>query len=142
MAVPSTSLSLRPVTNWLIAGAVMIACMVVLGGITRLTGSGLSITEWKPIMGALPPMNEAEWNVAFEKYKAIPEYQLVNQHLDLPGFKGIFFWEYMHRNWGRLMGLVFAVPFIIFWRQGRLKGWLMRRTLWILLGGAVVASLG
>ena len=142
MAVPSTSLSLRPVTNWLFAGAVMIACMVVLGGITRLTGSGLSITEWKPIMGALPPMNEAEWNVAFEKYKAIPEYQLVNQHLDLPGFKGIFFWEYMHRNWGRLMGLVFAVPFIIFWRQGRLKGWLMRRTLWILLGGAVVASLG
>lgn len=120
----------------------MIACMVVLGGITRLTGSGLSITEWKPIMGALPPMNEAEWIAAFDKYKAIPEYTLVNQHLDLAGFKGIFFWEYLHRNWGRLMGIVFIVPFLIFWRRGLLKGWLMKRTLWILLGGAVVASLG
>lgn len=142
MAPTSSAPHLRPVTNWLITGAVMIACMVAIGGITRLTGSGLSITEWKPIMGALPPMNEVEWNVAFEKYKAIPEYALVNQHLDLAGFKGIFFWEYLHRNWGRLMGIVFIVPFLIFWRRGLLKGWLMRRSITILVGGGIVGALG
>lgn len=116
--------------------------MVVIGGITRLTGSGLSITEWKPIMGAVPPLNEAEWHIAFDKYKAIPEYILINQHMDLSGFKRIFFWEYLHRNWGRLMGLVFLVPFIVFWRKGLLQGWLMPRTLGIMVGGAIVASLG
>ncbi|MFZ1689279.1 MAG: COX15/CtaA family protein [Flavobacteriales bacterium] len=142
MASAGTTHSLRPVTNWLITGAIMIACMVVIGGITRLTGSGLSITEWKPIMGSLPPMNEAEWNIAFEKYKAIPEYTLVNQHLDLSGFKGIFFWEYLHRNWGRLMGVVFIVPFLFFWRRGLLTGWLMRRSLVILVGGGLVGALG
>ncbi len=116
--------------------------MVVIGGITRLTGSGLSITEWKPIMGALPPMNEAEWQIAFEKYKQIPEYQLRNQHMDLGGFKKIFFWEYLHRNWGRLMGLVFIVPFTLFWRKGLLKGWLLRRSWAILIGGGLVGALG
>lgn len=132
----------RPVARWLIAGCVLIACMVAIGGITRLTGSGLSITEWKPIMGALPPMNEAQWNEAFAKYKLIPEYHLVNQRMDLEGFKRIFFWEYVHRNWGRLMGLVFIVPFAVFLRRGLLKGWLLRRTLAIMLGGGAVASLG
>lgn len=134
--------SLRPVVIWLITGCVMIACMVALGGITRLTGSGLSITEWKPIMGALPPMNEAEWQVAFEKYKAIPEYALVNQDMDLSGFKHIFFWEYLHRNWGRLMGLVFFVPFVVFWRKGLLQGWLKRRGWTILIGGGLVGAIG
>ncbi|MBK7383260.1 MAG: COX15/CtaA family protein [Flavobacteriales bacterium] len=133
---------MRPVIIWLITGCVMIACMVVIGGITRLTESGLSITEWKPISGAIPPMNDAAWQAEFEAYKRIPEYSLMNADMDLPGFKRIYFWEYLHRNWGRLMGLVFAIPFVVFWRQGRLKGWLMKRTLWILLGGAVVASLG
>lgn len=134
--------SLRPVVLWLATGCALIAGMVLLGGITRLTGSGLSITEWKPIMGALPPMNEQEWVAAFEKYKAIPEYKLINQHLDLRGFKGIFFWEYLHRNWGRLMGLVFLVPFLIFWRRGLLKGWLMRRSFLILIAGGLVGVLG
>lgn len=120
----------------------LIACMVVIGGITRLTGSGLSITEWKPIMGALPPANEAAWQEAFDKYKQIPEYTLVNQHMDLSGFKKIFFWEYLHRNWGRLMGLVFLVPFVVFWRKGLLKGWLMLRGLMILVGGGLVGALG
>lgn len=120
----------------------MIACMVVIGGITRLTDSGLSITEWKPIMGAVPPMNEAEWNETFDKYKRIPEYTLLNQHMDLAGFKRIFFWEYLHRNWGRLMGLVFAIPFAIFWRKGTLKGWMLRRSWWILIGGGSVGALG
>jgi cytochrome c oxidase assembly protein subunit 15 len=134
--------ALRPVQRWLITGCVLIACMVAIGGITRLTGSGLSITEWKPIMGALPPLDEAQWQEAFEKYKRIPEYALVNSHMDLAGFKRIFFWEYVHRNWGRLMGLVFIVPFALFLRRGLLKGWLLRRTIWIMVGGGAVASLG
>ncbi len=134
--------ALRPVVLWLITGCVLIACMVVIGGITRLTGSGLSITEWKPIMGALPPMNEVEWNEAFSKYKAIPEYTLINQHMDLAGFKRIFFWEYLHRNWGRLMGIVFIVPFLVFWRKGLLRGWLMKRSIAILIGGGLVGALG
>ncbi|MBL7962347.1 MAG: COX15/CtaA family protein [Flavobacteriales bacterium] len=132
----------RPVRSWLLAGMALIACMVVIGGITRLTGSGLSITEWKPIMGALPPMDELEWNEAFKKYQAIPEYRLKNHHMDLAGFKQIFFWEYLHRNWGRLMGLVFIVPFLVFLRRGWLKGWLLRRTLLILVGGGLVGALG
>lgn len=134
--------SLRPVVRWLLTGCVLIACMVAIGGITRLTGSGLSITEWKPIMGALPPANEVEWQEAFDKYKRIPEYTLVNQHMDLAGFKKIFFWEYLHRNWGRLMGLVFLVPFVVFWRKGFLTGWLMRRGLVILVSGGLVGALG
>jgi cytochrome c oxidase assembly protein subunit 15 len=133
---------LRPVVAWLITGCVMIAFMVVIGGVTRLTGSGLSITVWDPIMGAIPPLNEADWNTAFDQYKAIPEYTLKNQHMDLAGFKRIFFWEFLHRNWGRLMGLVFAVPFFIFWRKGLLKGWLMKRCWVILIGGGLVGALG
>ena len=131
-----------PVVIWLITGCIMIACMVVIGGITRLTGSGLSITVWDPIMGAIPPLNDADWNVAFEQYKAIPEYTLKNFDMDLAGFKQIFFWEFLHRNWGRLMGLVFAFPFIMFWRKGLLKGWLLKRSWAILIGGGLVGALG
>jgi cytochrome c oxidase assembly protein subunit 15 len=116
--------------------------MVVIGGITRLTGSGLSITEWKPIMGALPPLNDREWQEAFDKYKQIPEYTLKNRHIDMAGFKGIFFWEYLHRNWGRLMGLVFIIPFSVFLYRGALQGWLRTRAIAILTGGATVAALG
>lgn len=133
---------MRPVVIWLLTGCAMIALMVVIGGITRLTGSGLSITEWDPIMGALPPMSSEAWQEAFSKYQATPEYQLVNSHMGLEDFKRIYFWEWLHRNWGRLMGLVFIVPFVLFWRRGLLKGWLLRRTLWIMLGGGIVASLG
>lgn len=133
---------LKPVVAWLITGCVMIAFMVVIGGVTRLTGSGLSITVWDPIMGAVPPLNEADWNKAFDLYKAIPEYSLKNQHMDLAGFKRIFFWEFLHRNWGRLMGLVFAIPFFLFWRKGLLKGWLMKRCWAILIGGGLVGALG
>lgn len=132
----------RPVIIWLLTGCVLIACMVALGGITRLTGSGLSITEWDPIMGALPPMNEAAWQVAFEKYKQIPQYTLINQRMDLAGFKQIFFWEYLHRNWGRAMGVVFVVPFLVFWRRGLLKGWLMRRLLLIIVAAGLEGGIG
>lgn len=141
MESPETK-RLAPVVSWLVIGCVLIACMVLIGGITRLTGSGLSITEWKPIMGALPPMNDAQWEEAFTKYQAIPQYTLTNQHMDMDGFKAIFFWEYLHRNWGRLMGLVFIVPFAIFWRKGMLMGWLSKRSVAILIGGASVGALG
>lgn len=133
---------LRLVITWLVVGCVLIACMVVIGGVTRLTGSGLSITVWDPIMGAVPPLNEADWNEAFDQYKAIPEFTLKNQHMDLAGFKRIFFWEFLHRNWGRLMGLAFVVPFFIFWRKGLLKGWLLQRCWAILVGGGLVGALG
>jgi heme a synthase len=104
----------RAVAIWLFACAVLVFAMVVVGGVTRLTGSGLSITEWKPIMGALPPMNAADWNAAFEKYRAIPQYAQVNAGMSLGEFQGIFWWEWSHRLLGRLIGVAFAVPFAVF----------------------------
>lgn len=92
----------------------MIIVQVLLGGITRLTGSGLSITEWKPIMGALPPMNDKEWNTAFDGYKQIAQYKYLNSHFELSDFKFIFFWEWFHRLWARALGVVFAIGFIYF----------------------------
>ncbi len=104
----------RAVAVWLFVCAAMVFAMVVIGGVTRLTGSGLSITEWKPIMGAVPPMTAADWAEAFEKYKAIPQYQQVNAGMSLSAFQGIFWWEWLHRLVGRLVGVVFALPFFAF----------------------------
>jgi heme a synthase len=104
----------RAVAIWLFACAALVFVMVVVGGVTRLTGSGLSITEWKPIMGALPPMNAADWNEAFEKYRAIPQYREVNAGMSLAEFRGIFWWEWAHRFLGRLIGAAFALPFFVF----------------------------
>lgn len=106
--------SSRPVAIWLLIGVGMIMIQVLLGGITRLTGSGLSITEWKPLLGTLPPMNETEWQAAFEKYKTIGQFKQLNFDFSLQDFKFIFFWEWLHRNWARFMALVFAVPFGFF----------------------------
>lgn len=102
------------VAIWLASVAALVFVMVVVGGITRLTGSGLSITEWQPIMGAVPPLNEADWAEAFAKYQAIPQYQQVNAGMTLDEFKGIFWWEWIHRQLGRLIGLAFALPFVAF----------------------------
>lgn len=99
---------------WLMIGVFMIIIQVILGGITRLTGSGLSITEWDIVKGTLPPMNLEAWNVAFEKYKQIPQYEILNEGMSLREFKGIYFWEYIHRLWGRITGLVFFFPFAYF----------------------------
>ncbi|MDO9587100.1 MAG: COX15/CtaA family protein [Brevundimonas sp.] len=104
----------RAVAVWLFVCAVLVFAMVVVGGVTRLTGSGLSITEWKPIMGALPPMNAADWSEAFEKYRAIPQYAQVNAGMSLAEFQGIFWWEWAHRLLGRLIGAAFALPFAAF----------------------------
>jgi cytochrome c oxidase assembly protein subunit 15 len=112
---------LRPVRLWLYVLAAMVLCIVVVGGITRLTDSGLSITEWKPITGILPPLSEAEWVADFELYKQIPQYQVLNQGMTLEEFKLIFFWEWFHRFLGRAIGVAFAVPFVIFLLQRRLN---------------------
>ena len=132
----------KAVLNWLMTGIVMIIIMIAIGGITRLTHSGLSMVDWKPIMGSIPPLNDAEWEASFEKYKAFPEYQIINYDMSLSEYKSIFFWEYIHRLWGRIMGLVFIVPFVIFWRKGYLKAPWFKRFAWIVVGGGLVGGLG
>ena len=103
---------------WLLAVAAIILGMVAIGGLTRLTGSGLSITQWDPIMGAIPPLSDAQWAGAFAKYQRIPQYIVENRGMTLEGFKGIFWWEWTHRLLGRLLGLVFFVPFVWFAATG------------------------
>lgn len=134
--------SSRPVAIWLIVGIGMLMVQVLLGGITRLTGSGLSITEWKPIMGALPPMNEQEWNTAFEKYKQIAQFKYLNAYFTLSDFKSIFFWEWFHRVWARLIGVVFIIPFIIFLVQKRFKKEMITPMIILFLLGALQGLVG
>ena len=102
----------RAIALWLIVIAMLIYAMVILGGVTRLTGSGLSMVDWKPVMGVLPPFTEQEWQETFAKYKQFPEYQKKNIGMDLEQFKGIFVFEYSHRVLGRFIGLAFLVPFL------------------------------
>jgi len=121
------------VAIWLFGVAALVFAMVVVGGITRLTGSGLSITEWKPIMGALPPLNEADWQEAFRKYQEIPQYSQVNAGMSLAEFQGIFWWEWIHRQLGRFIGVAFAIPFVVLLLMKRIP----RRLVWrcaLLLG--------
>ena len=133
---PASPRGANSVRVWLFVIGVMVIAMVLVGGATRLTDSGLSITEWKPIHGAIPPLNDAEWQEEFEKYKQIPEYQQINRGMSLAEFQTIYWWEWGHRLLGRTIGLVFAVPLAIFWFAGRLSGWLKPRLLLLLgLGG-------
>ncbi|MDB5472178.1 MAG: heme synthase [Caulobacter sp.] len=125
------------VAVWLGIVALFILAMVVVGGATRLTGSGLSITEWKPIMGALPPMGDAAWAQAFHKYQQIPQFKLVNADMTLADFKGIFWWEWSHRLLGRLVGLVFAIPFVVFLIRRQIP----RRLIWRCVGLFVLGGL-
>ncbi len=109
---------------WLMLGVAMLMIQVLLGGITRLTGSGLSITEWKPLLGALPPASETEWLRLFEKYKQIAQFKVLNTDFSLENFKFIFFWEWFHRNWARFIGIVFLLPFVWFlWKRMIRKEW-------------------
>lgn len=129
--------SQRGVRRWLWFMWWTVFAMVVIGGITRLTESGLSMVEWRPLMGALPPMSEAEWLEVFAKYQQTPQYQQVNVGMTLEDFKRIFFWEYFHRLFGRLIGVFFFVPFVWFLIRKRLKGRLALRVgIAFLLGGA------
>ncbi len=122
---------------WLIACAAMVFAMAVIGAITRLTESGLSIMEWAPLTGALPPLSQAEWQRIFEIYQQIPEYRELNAGMTLDEFKTIFWWEYIHRLWGRLIGLVFLVPFLCFLVARRLR----RDLVWPLIGIFVLGGL-
>lgn len=132
----------RIVKWWLVVGIIMIIGQVVIGGITRLTGSGLSITKWEIVTGTLPPLNATQWEDAFELYRATPQYAKINEGMSMNDFKFIYFWEYFHRLWARLMGFVFAIPFFIFWRKGWLDKPLMRRLGVTVLLAALVASFG
>jgi cytochrome c oxidase assembly protein subunit 15 len=120
----------RAIAAWLLVCCALVFAMVVVGGVTRLTHSGLSIVEWQPIVGTLPPLGDAAWQETFEKYKLTPEFRQVNHAMSLAEFKGIFWWEYFHRLLGRLIGLVFFVPLAWFWARGRLD----RALAWKLAG--------
>lgn len=111
--------SRRPIGAWLLAVAALVGAMTVIGGITRLTESGLSMVEWRPLIGWLPPMTEAGWTRVFDLYRQTPEYKQINAGMSLADFQAIFWWEYVHRLWGRLIGLAYALPLAVFW----LKGW-------------------
>ncbi len=127
---------------WLSLVALMIVAMVVVGGATRLTHSGLSITEWKPIHGVIPPLNDAEWQEEFSKYQQIPEFQQINRDMTLAEFKGIFWWEWAHRLLGRLIGAVVLIPMIGLWVTGRIEPALKPRLVAIFLLGGLQGAVG
>ena len=132
----------RTIRLWLYAVAALVLAMVLVGGATRLTESGLSITEWQPVMGALPPLDEAQWHVEFEKYQAIPQYRALNPGMSLDAFKTIYWWEWTHRLLGRAIGAAFLLPLLWFlWR-----GWIgpgLRGRLWAIFGlGALQGAVG
>ncbi len=135
------------VAVWLLGCAGMVVAMTIIGAITRLTESGLSMVEWRPLIGTIPPLSEAEWLRVFDLYRETPEYRLRNAGMSLDAFKEIFFWEWFHRLWGRLIGLVFALPLAWFWLSGRLSAvtgvpHLKRRLLVLLLLGAAQGVMG
>lgn len=120
----------------------MIIVEFIMGGVTRLTGSGLSITEWKPIMGAVPPLSEAEWNKAFDGYKQIAQYKYLNSHFTLQDFKFIFYWEWSHRLWARMLGVVFAIGFIYFFVKKYFEPWMVRPFIILFILGGVQGFVG
>ncbi len=142
MQASSPTDNLRAVRLWLYAVAAMIVLTLIIGGATRLTESGLSITEWKPVTGVLPPMSDAAWQGEFQKYQAIPQYQKLNRGMSLGEFKTIFWWEWAHRISARLTGAVFLLPFLYFlWRGAIPSG--LRARLWLLFGaGAALGAVG
>ena len=140
--VSTSSPSTRPVAIWILIGVVMLLIQVILGGITRLTGSGLSITEWNVITGTIPPLNQPQWVQEFDKYKQTPQYQLLNTDFTLRDFKFIFFWEWLHRFWARLIGVVFIVGFVYLVSKKRLKKSMEKPLLILFLLGALQGAVG
>lgn len=132
----------RPVAIWLLAGVVLLIVQIALGGITRLTGSGLSITKWEVITGTLPPLNEADWQHEFHQYQQTPQYQLLNNDFTINDFKFIFFWEWLHRFWARMIGVVFAIGFGIFLYQKRIKDEMIVPFVCLFLLGALQGVIG
>ena len=126
----------RPIVIWLAIVCAVIYLMIVVGGVTRLTQSGLSMVDWQPVMGAIPPLNQEAWQRAFDAYKQYPEYQKINHGMDLEAFKGIFYWEYGHRLLGRTIGLLYFLPFVTFLVLGRVEArWKPRLWIAFVLGG-------
>ncbi len=132
----------RPVRIWLAIGVFMVIMQVVIGGITRLTGSGLSITKWDIVTGTLPPLNDNQWQIAFDEYKATPQYEKLNEGMEIKSFKFIYFWEYFHRLWARSMGFVFIIPFFYFLRKKWLPKPFVRKLIGVIILAAIVASFG
>src|SRR5690606_9871833 len=130
------------VRSWLYFVLLVLVALVIVGGATRLTGSGLSITEWKPIHGVIPPMNDAEWQEEFDKYRQIPEYQQINRGMSLDAFKFIFWWEWAHRMLARGVGIVFALPLAFFWLTGRLERHVKPKLVGILALGGLQGAIG
>lgn len=125
----------KDIAYWLLTGCFLIAMMVVIGGITRLTNSGLSMVEWEPIIGTIPPLTELDWNDAFDAYKQSPEFNLLNYNFSISDFKSIFWWEYIHRLLGRILGVVFIVPFMVFLvKKGLSNQWIRKLAIVFLLG--------
>jgi heme a synthase len=141
-AVGRASRDTRAVEAWLVAIAAMVALTAVIGAATRLTGSGLSITEWRPIIGIIPPLTEADWLEAFEKYRQIPQYTEVNRGMSLADFKTIFWWEWGHRVVARAIGVVFLVPFVAFVAAGRIPRDLVPRLLLLFALGGLQGAIG
>jgi heme a synthase len=132
----------RSVATWLLVCCALVFAMVVVGGVTRLTHSGLSITEWQPIIGTVPPLSDAQWQQAFAKYQLTPEYRQINTAMTLAEFKGIFWWEYLHRLLGRVVGLVFLVPLVWFVAWRRISRALAAKLFGIFALGAAQGALG
>ncbi|MET1046819.1 MAG: COX15/CtaA family protein [Hyphomicrobium sp.] len=132
----------RAVSLWLWIVAALVLAMIIVGGATRLTESGLSITEWQPLLGAIPPLNDADWMTAFAKYQQIPQYSALNQNMSLEDFKFIYYWEWSHRLLGRVIGFVFALPFVYFWWRGALKRGTGMKFLGILALGGLQGLIG
>jgi len=137
-----TSHSYKPVAIWIYTGIGMLIIQVILGGITRLTGSGLSITEWNVITGTLPPLNGSQWLIEFQKYQHTPQYSLLNTDFTIKDFKFIFFWEWLHRFWARLIAIVFVIPFVVFLIQKRFREEMIRPLLILFLLGALQGTVG
>jgi len=132
----------RQLALWLLALAAMVFVMAIVGAITRLTESGLSIVEWRPYIGALPPLSDAEWHRVFDLYRQTPQFRLENSGMDLSGFKSIYYWEWFHRLWGQIISLVLIGPMIWFWQRGYITP-ALRPRMWALLGlGALQALVG
>jgi len=132
----------RQIAGWLLIGVGMLIIQVLLGGITRLTESGLSITEWKPITGALPPLNEATWQEEFEKYRHTDQFKYVHQYFSLKEFKFIFFWEWFHRFWARMMGVVFAIGFIYFLAKKKMSKAMITPMVVLFFLGGIQGAIG
>ena len=141
-ASPKIDADRRAIRFWLYGVAVMIMALVLVGGATRLTESGLSITEWKPIHGIIPPLSAAEWQEEFDLYRRIPQYQLINRGMSLSEFQTIFWWEWAHRFLARAVGFAFAIPLAFFWVTGRIEPWLKPRLVALLALGGVQGAIG